>query len=323
MTDLALPESEFLANILDSLQDHVAVLDQAGTIVYVNAAWEAFGTENGLTSGVSSWLESNYLEVCDRAAGNGHRNGAKAARGIRQVLQDPEHPYYLEYPCHSPDQKRWFMMRVTAFSHQGERLLVVAHSNITERKLVERKMERLSRLDALTGIDNRRNLKRVLGSEWNRCKRDSKPISVAMLDIDHFKGFNDQFGHQAGDTCLKKIADTLAQHCKRPGDHCARFGGEEFTVVMANMPKDAAAGHLEEILEAVREQQIPNPGTKLGVITISAGLATRIPVAGDRAAELLAEADQALYEAKRQGRDQVIAHSSEALESPPNEQQTP
>jgi predicted signal transduction protein with EAL and GGDEF domain len=111
----------------------------------------------------------------------------KAAAGIRSVIENRDTTFELEYPCHSPDEKRWFMMSVTHFQISEKRFFVISHKNITERKLAEEKVSNLARIDGLTNIPNRRTFDNFIHEEWNRCARLKKPICLAIVDLDNFK----------------------------------------------------------------------------------------------------------------------------------------
>ena len=136
----ALQESErFLQSSLDALLDHIAILDETGVVIAVNAAWRRFAAANGIT-GASCNVGSNYLEVCEAQTGECKHEGGEVARGIREVIARQRDEFSLEYPCHGPDEQRWFLVRVTRFEGDGPVRVVVAHENVTERKLTEEKV---------------------------------------------------------------------------------------------------------------------------------------------------------------------------------------
>jgi diguanylate cyclase (GGDEF)-like protein len=170
-------------------------------------------------------------------------------------------------------------------------------------------LEKLSFSDPLTGLANRRQFDEVLREEWRRCHRAGLPVAEVMIDIDHFKAFNDAFGHQAGDDCLRRVAEALAGGLRRAGDLVARYGGEEFVVLLPGAPAHEAvtiADHLRERVQALGISHIaPNTGS---VVTVSAGVAALVPGKGPLE-ELTASADAALYEAKRLGRNRTESFS--------------
>jgi diguanylate cyclase (GGDEF)-like protein/PAS domain S-box-containing protein len=184
--------------------------------------------------------------------------------------------------------------------------------DISERKRSEqqlqdayRAVEALALTDGLTGLANRRRFDQYLATEWRRGMRSRQPLSLLMLDVDLFKAYNDSYGHQRGDSCLKQIAESCMDVVSRSADLVARFGGEEFIVTMPNTESEGAMQVAEEICEAVRSRRLPHNGSPMGVVTISIGCATLVPEFGKHAADLIAIADRALYAAKHNGRNQV------------------
>jgi diguanylate cyclase (GGDEF)-like protein/PAS domain S-box-containing protein len=183
---------------------------------------------------------------------------------------------------------------------------------ISVRKLAELKLqeaydavEALSVTDPLTGLANRRRFDKCLAHEWRRGVRSKEPLSLLMVDADNFKKYNDTYGHPRGDNCLKQIAEAALDSVIRPADLVARFGGEEFVVVMPNTD-NAGAMHIANLLcESVRNRQLPHTGNPPGIVTISLGCATMIPKLGMQGTDLIEMADKALYQAKQSGRNQV------------------
>jgi len=160
--------------------------------------------------------------------------------------------------------------------------------------------------DGLTGVANRRRFDEKLTEEWQRSRRNGSPLSLAIIDVDFFKRYNDHYGHQAGDACLRRVAQALARTLKRPADMLARYGGEEFACIL---PETASEGALEvgKQLEAcVRAERIPHADSTVhGSVTVSVGVAVRQGGGDDTIAHLLADADQQLYRAKAEGRGQA------------------
>ncbi|MBA3534898.1 MAG: diguanylate cyclase [Ardenticatenales bacterium] len=163
---------------------------------------------------------------------------------------------------------------------------------------------RLSSLDGLTGISNRRRFNEFLEREWRRAMRGPRPVSLILIDIDYFKPYNDALGHQAGDECLKQIAEVLELAAQRPSDLAARYGGEEFVVVLGNTAREGALRVAEAIRQRVALLSIAHPSSTISpCITLSMGIATGMPCAELSPSILIAAADHALYQAKQQGRD--------------------
>lgn len=192
-------------------------------------------------------------------------------------------------------------------------------SDITERKQMEaalremnHKLQRLAALDGLTRVANRRRLDEFLSLEWRRARREHKPVSLILSDIDHFKLYNDTYGHQAGDDCLKAVAGTIKECVKRPLDLVARYGGEEFAVVLPDTVGTGAVHIAENICAEIRKLGIPHAGSSTNeYVTISCGVSTMVPAKGNSFEDLIALVDKGLYEAKRQGRNRVVFKDSE------------
>lgn len=165
-------------------------------------------------------------------------------------------------------------------------------------------MRELTLTDALTGIANRRSFNDAIENEWRRCARSSTPLSVIMIDIDHFKLYNDAYGHQAGDACLQQVADTMLQCAGRTPDLLARYGGEEFVILLPQVDAAGAATVAERILASVRALAIPHRMSSAGdTVTVSLGVATLMPDQGADHEALVRCADNALYRAKKDGRN--------------------
>ncbi|EXJ13963.1 diguanylate cyclase domain-containing protein [Imhoffiella purpurea] len=167
------------------------------------------------------------------------------------------------------------------------------------------KLERLAVTDALTGLPNRRRLEEALGAEWRQALRTDAPIAIAMIDIDEFKQYNDHYGHPKGDACLQMIA-TVMQKNIRESDVLARYGGEEFALVMPDTDISVARQIAARIRTEVAALAEPHAKARHGIVTVSLGLASEVPTARVSAEQLLKAADEALYEAKRAGRNRVV-----------------
>ncbi len=172
-------------------------------------------------------------------------------------------------------------------------------------------LQKLAALDSLTGIANRRRFDEVMRAEWQRGQRDKTPLSLLMCDIDCFKVYNDNFGHLAGDLCLKKAAAVLTEHLKRPADLVARYGGEEFAIVLPDTDLDGALQIANACRAHIEQLAIENPQAPAGIVTMSIGVASVVPSKAGSAEALIETADKALYTAKNDGRNRVVVAPQE------------
>jgi len=185
----------------------------------------------------------------------------------------------------------------------GHEYLIGVSRDNNERLQLEAQLQHLSQRDGLTGLYNRRFFDHQLHSEWRRLQRIGAPMSLLMLDVDHFKAYNDQLGHLAGDDALRKVAAALQGCLLRDGDAVCRYGGEEFAVILANTDQAGAEVITARIHTALAELQLPHPGSPLSRLTASIGLSTVTPNRDGHPDSLVAHSDQALYQAKHQGRN--------------------
>lgn len=295
--------SQLPALVLSSLDEQIAVIDNDGLIVYVNAAWIDFGAQNGLPPDYYC-VGSNYLTVLVTSAANGDQLAAEAERGIVEVLSGKKDTFYIEYPCHSPTEKRWFMMRVVRLKCEPSELVLISHLNITRRKLIEEQVESLAMHDPLTGLSNRRHFNQTLSREVRRSIRNKSAISLIEIDVDYFKDYNDEWGHLAGDECLIKVGNVLQELSQRSGDLAVRLGGDEFALLLADTDVPGSQKVAEAVLKAVSDLKLLFGESRC--ITVSAGVATVAYDPHMREDFLLQEADKALFLAKQAGRNRLV-----------------
>jgi diguanylate cyclase (GGDEF)-like protein/hemerythrin-like metal-binding protein len=185
--------------------------------------------------------------------------------------------------------------------------------NLREIDGLREQLHEQANRDPLTGLYNRRFLDTTLARELARCSREGKPLSMLMIDVDYFKRYNDHYGHQAGDECLKSVARSLQTCARRASDLAARYGGEEFSIVLADTDAAIAVHLAEEVRQAIESLNMPHEMSRAGRLTISVGVATMASHASRDMDALLRAADEALYRAKHSGRNQVRV----AAEVPP------
>jgi diguanylate cyclase (GGDEF)-like protein/PAS domain S-box-containing protein len=487
-THNASQHAHFAESILDSLSAHIAVLDENSDIIAINRAWREFALSNPPVSDAIA-EGANYLSVCDAADGDCSEGATDFAAGIRAVLAGERDSFAMEYPCHSPDEQRWYIGHVTRLIGSGPGRVVIAHEDITQRKLAEHALqtaneqltywideleqrnrdmtllnemndflqscqtvseayevfaliaehlftdhigalycfkadhERLERVvqwgaeqiwaptinldscmslrrgrshtidhtsssiycsnlettshmpyicvpltaqsevlgvlrlgsssadatrtardrerwqrlavmvadnlalalsnlqlrarlqqqairDSLTGLFNRRYLDETLEREMQRAERHQHSIGLIMIDIDHFKRFNDIYGHQVGDLLLQAVGQFLRTHT-RGEDIACRYGGEEFILALPEASLEETRRRAEHVRTAMKHIFVEYSGKMLGGNTISLGVAV-FPTHGKTARSLIDEADRALYRAKAAGRDCVIVAADAA-----------
>jgi diguanylate cyclase (GGDEF)-like protein len=220
-----------------------------------------------------------------------------------------------------------FIALFVVVANQERRLLLAglqAQALRLERQVEERtralqaanvRLERISRHDSLTGIANRRSFEQVLQQEWARAQQAGHPLTVVVFDVDHFKAYNDHYGHPAGDRVLRRVARSLAAGLSPAERHrIARYGGEEFVLVLSGLAEAEAVELAETLRSAVTTLAIPHElGGSAGVVTLSGGLATGAAQPGKAPKEVVAAADTMLYAAKAAGRNRLCVHSSGPL----------
>jgi diguanylate cyclase (GGDEF)-like protein len=174
------------------------------------------------------------------------------------------------------------------------------------------KLATLSATDGLTGIANRRRFDEVLAAEWARARRSGQPLALALLDVDHFKKYNDRYGHQAGDECLRLVAAVMSAHARRAGDLVARYGGEEFAFVCPGLDADGMVALAQAVCTDLQQQGRRHTASPFGVLTATIGVAVMAPGDEPTPATLVRHADEALYDGKQLGRNRVVLFDERA-----------
>jgi diguanylate cyclase (GGDEF)-like protein len=307
-----------LSAVLGKLQTGVLVVDNQLRVSFINH-W----LQHAIHTPVAWRDDIPLLEWLPELA------DSRLLRAIHQALQSGlpavlspslnPHPLPLFSPAtaaQAPPHAMAHALQVIPLRQDGLQHCLIAVSDLSNsmrrENLLKAQAEKLgiqSLTDELTGVANRRRMNQHLEEEMRRAARSYRPLSVILLDIDHFKRFNDRFGHLAGDQCLIRVALSLQARITRAGDLLARYGGEEFCVILPDTDNEAALAFAESLRGKVQGSAIAHPdNSSEPVVTISLGLATWLPGLPETSTGLLLKADNALYRAKQQGRNAVVGH---------------
>jgi diguanylate cyclase (GGDEF)-like protein len=255
-------------------------------------------------------------------------DGYEAARQMRQSLPDEWIPIiFLSSKEADQDLDRAieaggddYLVKPVSFVVLNAKIRALQRIESTRSKLLEisrelaaanRELESLSRQDGLTGIANRRYFDSYLLTEVKRASRERQPLSLILADVDHFKAFNDCYGHQAGDDCLRQVASTLKAVGRRPADLAARYGGEEFAIVLPATAMEGAVDVAKSLAGAIEAMAIPHVRSGVSpTISLSQGIASMIPAQETTPESVIQLADQALYQAKQQGRNRYVVSAA-------------
>ncbi|RJG15519.1 diguanylate cyclase [Massilia cavernae] len=293
-------QAERLRTIVDSMVEGLMIIEASGRIQYANPAC---GRYLGCTPEA---LEKKSLDdlLCAPVAQEYLDYFARCA-------EEPEfapQPGAREVIVRRCDGSGRAMDLTLAPMAMHETLFIGLLHDITHHKQSETALQRAALLDPLTKIANRRHFDSFIELEWQRAVRSGEPLSLVVLDVDHFKLYNDTLGHPAGDIALQQVAGVLQAHALRVTDLAARYGGEEFVVLFAATPAADAAALAETIRAEVEALQMPHPRSpSSGSITVSIGVATMVPTQLDDVEKLFVAADRAMYGAKEAGRNRVVA----------------
>ena len=201
----------------------------------------------------------------------------------------------------------WVARRFYSVSWRLRQHLEENRRQLDENRRLQGELLALTIIDPLTGLYNRRHFDVVCATEWERARRDLRPLAVLFMDIDYFKSYNDLRGHRAGDDCLAAVGKSVGQSLQRPADLAARYGGDEFVLVLPDTDMDGALDVGQRVLAAVAECGILHGASAFGRVTLSIGVAVVVPGPNHTLQELLERADRALYAAKQAGRNRVVA----------------
>lgn len=245
-----------------------------------------------LTIFVSKWVARPLVELGEWATRLGHGEWQEAQHRASPISE-----------VESLSNALLFMANSVKYHTDNLEKEVAART--AELELANSELAKRSNTDGLTGVANRRHFDEALAQEVARARRTKEPVALIMLDVDHFKKFNDQYGHLAGDHCLIRVAGVIDASVRRPGDLAARYGGEEFAIVAASCGGEDALTLAEMLRERIEQLAITHAASPAGVVTASFGVAVLVPDHSNGAAQLIAMADKALYRAKEGGRNRV------------------
>lgn len=294
------------AQVFDAVGDPLWVVNEKYRILRINKSFIHLFNLNNKTDAIGKKCYEVLASPICRTKDCPMR---QIKNGNRRVEVDIE----LEMAGGNPSP--FWLTGTPLFGLTCEIIGVVEHfKEITERKSHEKaledankKLETLAVTDGLTQLANRRIFDEMIEKEWLRMRRDQQPLSVIIGDIDFFKSYNDHYGHQEGDDCLKAVADCIKNCVRRAADMVARYGGEEFVILLPNTPSDGAFHIAEKVRASVSSMEREHIGSEVnGFVTISLGIATIIPPKrGTSSAVLVKAADDALYASKEAGRNCV------------------
>ncbi len=225
------------------------------------------------------------------------------------------HPHTKDIPivfltshCDAEEEIRGLEMGAADFISKPfyPKIVKIRVSNQIELKYAREKLTKLAITDGLTGIANRRYFDDQLAHEWTRARRLNQTLAIAMIDVDWFKKYNDHYGHQGGDDCLRQVANVLSNVAKRDSDFVARYGGEEFAIILPMTQAENALELSKNICLALSNLELPHALSDFGHVTLSVGVAVGCPKQNTTPHNLLINADKALYTAKEKGRNRAV-----------------
>lgn len=297
-------DQQLFRHLIESSWHAVEVFDQNGQIIYAGGSTMrilGYGAEETIGK-----ISFNFIHPDDQAI---------AAAVLQRALANPGHACPGTFRMlHKDGSWRTIEGRLlNQLDDPNVKGIVASYRDVTEALEATRRMkealaqlDRLANTDGLTGVGTRRCFDLRLQEEWRRCARERVPLSLILIDVDHFKAFNDTYGHPAGDECLRQVAEALTGAVNRGGDVVARYGGEEFVCLLPGIDPGGAVQVAERMRVAVGAKAIPHSRSSVSdQVSITAGVASCIPDGND-AGSLLRAADTALYDGKKQGRNRCI-----------------
>jgi diguanylate cyclase (GGDEF)-like protein len=294
----------FFTAAFNVLPEPICIINKVGDIQFVNQSWIDFEINNSPSKSIN-WYKTNYFNAFKNPSSDSNDDVSHVLSAIKAVANSELSTFAFEYPCHSADTQRWFLLNCLPFNYNQNIYTLLQYVNITKKK----QADIASTIDVLTGVGNRRAFNEFFENEWLRCARSGLPISIIIIDIDNFKAFNDTYGHTKGDWCLKVISNELKKLANRPTDIFCRYGGEEFIYVLGNTTSKQAEDICSKAHHALKKLNINHKAIKKRpYVTVSIGLACIHPENLTDKSKLIEYADKYLYEAKAQGKNTTIYH---------------
>jgi len=307
----------FAINLMEHLVVPTFVLDANSRVLIWNLACERLtGVPASEVIGTSDHWKALYDEprpcLADLVV-QGRTGEIKALYAEYEQDPDARLGVRVENWCSMPrmGNRLYLAMDAGPIHNDAGELIAVVETlrDMTVQKKAQIELERLASSDGLTGLANRRSFDETLDAEWNSAVLTGQPVALLMIDVDYFKPFNDTYGHQEGDKCLKRIAQAMAGPKRRADELVARYGGEEFSIILPSTSIAGARKVAERIRDAVDKLKIPHAARPDGLshVTISIGVASTGIFTPENRVRLITSADASLYEAKRQGRNCIVA----------------
>jgi len=309
-------EHLFAVRLMQHLVVPTFVLDAEGKVIIWNKACERLtGVKAEHVLGSKDHWQAFYEEPRDCLADlliKGKTDDIENLYSAHSNPDDSQHGLDAENWCTMPRATKRLYLAIDAgpiYDDSGHLIAVVETlRDMTAQKLAQNALQSLAHKDGLTGLANRRAFDDKLEADWIKAQQDNSSIALLLVDVDHFKQYNDIYGHQKGDDCLKIVAECIGQQTHRPSDLAARYGGEEFAIILPDVDPDGALQVAERVRQAVYDLNIKHNGnSSADFVTISAGVSCLIPSEEMRPKELIEEADKALYQAKHSGRNKITS----------------
>lgn len=281
--------------VLDSLDDHIAILDSEGKIIAVNMAWKNYTNAECDHCIQRSKIGGNYIEACKLAAQKEKRL-SRVYHNLRLVLEGEKPKYSIEYPCRAESGMRWYLLTVKPVKASGRLSgAIVTHTDITRRKLAELESRRLAVTDSMTGILNRKAGLDLLQFQIRLCRKNKTSLTICYIDLDNLKYVNDNFGHNEGDKVIKTTVKTI-KSALRETDSMSRLGGDEILLILPNTPLAECNSVIRRISGLVRNKNVSS--SKPYKIEFSYGLAEYDASIKHTPEELIDVADANMYRMK-------------------------